>query len=236
MSTNAHDDSQTVEMPKYSINLEPPIGTSFWSVQDVSLFSGERIYNSDQSHYITLDWACQCYIFTTNQVPDSDNFVNGGGAFYILFKHRGQVNSTLYPGYENFKLQIGSGLAIPTTHTPNHSTKDGDTWTATIDYEQAMQMFKNNGHEVFTHVAKYNNTFQLYKMNQYGGIVDGKIEAVFKSDENAGWNTPREIRGLSVFRQNQPNQWPINFKFEALGIFDSYTGTIAKSVTLELEF
>lgn len=48
-----------------------------------------------------------------------------------------------------------------------------------------MQMFKNNGNETFTHVAKYNDTFQLYKMNQYGGIVDGKIEAVFKSDEGA---------------------------------------------------
>lgn len=56
---------------------------------------------------------------------------------------------------------------------------------ATIDYEQSMQMFKNSGNEAFTFVAKYNDTFQLYKMNQYGGIVDGKIEAVFKSDEKA---------------------------------------------------
>ncbi|KAJ8689180.1 hypothetical protein PTI98_013231 [Pleurotus ostreatus] len=101
---------------------------------------------------ITSPWTGRAA--SANQTPDSSNFVNGGGMFYVLFKHRGQVNSTLYPGYENFKLRIGSGPATPTTHTPNHSTKNGDEWTATIDYEQSMQMFKNNGNETFTHGCK----------------------------------------------------------------------------------
>ncbi|KAJ8689991.1 hypothetical protein PTI98_012836 [Pleurotus ostreatus] len=94
--------------------------------EDIPLFSGSRIYDEDKAYWMALDWACECYVFTTNQTPDSYNFVNGGGAFYIPFKHRGQINSTLYPYYQNFKLQIGttSSDTTPITHMPSYSTEN----------------------------------------------------------------------------------------------------------------
>ncbi|KAG9220126.1 hypothetical protein CCMSSC00406_0007179 [Pleurotus cornucopiae] len=165
--------------------LMPPSGTSFWSVEHIPLFSGSRIYDEDKAYWMTLDWACECYVFTTNQTPDSHNFSNGGGAFYILFKHRGQINSTLYPHYQNFKLQIEttSSDTTPITHMPSYSTKNSSNeWTTTINYKQPMQMFRNNGQQMFTHVASYNDTYQLEKMNQYGGVVDGKVEVCLDAD------------------------------------------------------
>lgn len=53
---------------------------------------------------------------------------------------------------------------------------------ATIDYEQAMQMFNNNGNGIFTHNAKYNETYQLLKMSQSGGIMNNMAEAVLQPD------------------------------------------------------
>lgn len=35
---------------------------------------------------------------------------------------------------------------------------------------------------MFTHVASYNDTYQLEKMNQYGGVVDGKVEVCLDAD------------------------------------------------------
>lgn len=101
--------------------------------EHIPLFSGSRIYDEDKAYWMTLDWACECYVFTTNQTPDSHNFLNGGGAFYILFKHRGQINSTLYPYYQNFKLQIEttSSDTTPITHMPSYSTKNSSNeWTS----------------------------------------------------------------------------------------------------------
>ncbi|KAL4253270.1 hypothetical protein AB1N83_012676, partial [Pleurotus pulmonarius] len=182
MPANAKEDSRKVvskaEEPRYLLQLEPPIGTSFWSVQDIPIFNYKNIGNISDVQYLLVSWSCQCYIFTTNQKPDADNF---GG-----------------------------------------STKDGDNWTATIDYEQAMQMFNNTGNDTFTHVAKYNETYQLLKMNQSGGVMDNTAEAVFQPDAGSAWyNTPKEIHGLSVFRQTEPSQWPLKFTFKAIAEFDS---------------
>ncbi|KAL4249224.1 hypothetical protein AB1N83_014002 [Pleurotus pulmonarius] len=212
MSVNTNDDQLQAEplaevTPTYNIHLEPPIGTSFWSVQDIELFEGKKIDSA------TVDWSCRCYIFTTNQSPDSPDFVKSGGAFYIIFEHRGQLDM----GSRTLKLRMHADSAIPVTHVPNRSTKNGDDWTATIDYEQQMQMFKNKGHEAFTHTAKYNDTFPLYDVNQSGGVVDGAAEARFDSAPYGRTrpDRPVELRGLSVFRQHQPDQWPLKFKFEA---------------------
>ncbi len=43
-------------------------------------------------------------------------------------------------------------------------------------------MFNNTGNDTFTHVAKYNETYQLLKMNQSGGVMDNTAEAVFQPD------------------------------------------------------
>ncbi|KAF4588267.1 hypothetical protein EYR38_010234 [Pleurotus pulmonarius] len=123
------------------------------------------------------------------------------------------------------------------THLPDHSTKDGDNWTATIDYEQAMQMFNNTGNDTFTHVAKYNETYQLLKMNQSGGVMDDTAEAVFQPDAGSAWyNTPKEIHGLSVFRQTEPSQWPLKFTFKAIAEFDSTVRTVTEEKTINLNF
>ncbi|KAF4583984.1 hypothetical protein EYR40_002482 [Pleurotus pulmonarius] len=226
-NTNFEDQPQAETLadvtPTYNIHLEPPIGTSFWSVQDIKIFSGTKIHGRyrDSENYATLDWSCRCYIFTTNQPPDLEDFAKSGGAFLILFMHRGQ---------------IGSDHATPDVHTPNRSTKSGDDWIATIDYEQSMQMFKNEGHEEFTHVAKYNDTFQLDETIQSGRIINKQAEAVYVVDEKANWDDPREIKGLSVFRQNKPSQWPLEFKFNAVGVIDSYTRTISKTIKLDQNF
>lgn len=43
-------------------------------------------------------------------------------------------------------------------------------------------MFNNTGNGTFTHNAKYNETYQLLKMDQSGGVMDNTAEAVFQPD------------------------------------------------------
>ncbi|KAJ8689205.1 hypothetical protein PTI98_013252 [Pleurotus ostreatus] len=216
MSASAQEEKKEAGEPRYLLQLEPPIGTSFWSVQDLPIFEYKTLGNLG-AQYLLVSWSCQCYIFTTNQKPDTVNFGGSGGAFYIVMKHSGQVDSTLYHGKQTFKLQISASSGSPITHLPDHSAKSGDHWTATIDYEQAMQMFNNTGNGTFTHNAKYNETYQLLKMDQSGGVMDNTAEAVFQPDPGSAWyNTPKEIHGLSVFRQTEPSQWPFKFSMFAI--------------------
>ncbi|KAF4565419.1 hypothetical protein AB1N83_014091 [Pleurotus pulmonarius] len=224
------------EEPRYLLQLEPPIGTSFWSVLDLPIFSNRWLVSTNSDQYVIVTWSCQCYIFTTNQRPDANDFSAAGGAFYVVMKHSGQVDSTLYHGKQTFKLQITASSGSPVTHLPNYSTKDGDNYTATIDYEQAMQMFNNNGNGTFTHNAKYNETYKLLKMDQSGAVMDNTAEAVFQPDAGSAWNTPREIHGLTVFRQTQPSDWPLKFTFKAMATFDSFTRTITDDKTVNLNF
>ncbi|KAF4565417.1 hypothetical protein EYR36_001988 [Pleurotus pulmonarius] len=240
MTTNIQEEKTTsrAEEPRYLLQLEPPIGTSYWSVQNIPIFDYKVVGTlASPVQYLLVSWSCQCYIFTTNQKPDANNFGGSGGAFYIVMKHSGQVDSTLYHGKQTFKLQISASSGSPMTHLPDHSTKDGDNWTATIDYEQAMQMFNSGGNDTFTHNARYNETYQLSKMNQSGGVLNNTAEAVFQPDAGSAWyNTPKEIHGLSVFRQTEPSQWPLKFTFKAIAEFDSTVRTVTEEKTINLNF
>ncbi|KAF9496893.1 hypothetical protein BDN71DRAFT_1445569 [Pleurotus eryngii] len=108
---------------------------------------------------------------------------------------------------------------------------------ATIDYEQARQMFNDTGNGTFTRNTKYNETYQLLKMDQSGRVMDNTVEAVFQPDPGSvRYNTPRKIQGLSVFRQTEPSQWPLKFTFKAIAEFDSTTRTITEEKTINLNF
>ncbi|KDQ23433.1 hypothetical protein PLEOSDRAFT_1109079 [Pleurotus ostreatus PC15] len=46
---------QSTRTPSSPIQLMPPSGTSFWSVEDIPLFSGSRIYDKDKAYWMTSD-------------------------------------------------------------------------------------------------------------------------------------------------------------------------------------
>ncbi|KAF9496882.1 hypothetical protein BDN71DRAFT_1429898 [Pleurotus eryngii] len=176
MSANVQEEERPsvseTPMPRYTLQLEPPIGTCFWSVQDIPIFTKKIVQSKESDQHILITWSCQCYISTTNQTPDSGNFAESGGAFYVVMKHSGHDTSDPY-------------------------------------YEHVMQMFTSAADgEVnsFTHVAKYNETFRLLKMDQSGRVIDNAAGAIFRADTGSkveytqGYSWPVRLQAESTFR------------------------------------
>ncbi|KAJ8486748.1 hypothetical protein ONZ45_g14567 [Pleurotus djamor] len=74
----------------YVNNLYPPIGTSWWRKQEITVMKDQPIlWHKDQSRKIAIfNWSVDAYIYTVNAKPNS-TFKKNHGAVYAVLVHRG---------------------------------------------------------------------------------------------------------------------------------------------------
>ncbi|KAG9217991.1 hypothetical protein CCMSSC00406_0009811 [Pleurotus cornucopiae] len=203
----AGDSTDNSETPREYINqLTPPIGTSFFKRQSVTLFDDERFYakfisipESDLQVLVqTLTWKVDIYTYVTGATPDQEQFEANGGrgrSIYRVTAPTSVVSQKQLP-------PTGSGI------------KNEDYWNYTISYQEVMNMFNNGGNGTLNFDAKYKEDFS--RKDPLAGVVLSNGVQFGTEFESNNTDLPAfNLAGVSIFRSYAPDAFPVNFSFEA---------------------
>ncbi|KAJ8506943.1 hypothetical protein ONZ45_g10633 [Pleurotus djamor] len=208
-----------------------------WTTGEFTIFSKEKLEDpSDKSNYVTVDWQCVAHIYTTGARPNEPNFSASSGVIYIVFVHKGTLDSTLMHRKQDVTLVITPTNAQTDRQLPVYTTQSGNDWLAKTEYRQRFQMFKLGGNALEPFEAEYIHEFSLQKMEQVGRTFTDRLEMHYRPLPSSAWQTPRELSGLSGFHNTDPTQFPLKFKFEAVATFNSSKDTATKEVEIDLGF
>ncbi|KAF4568096.1 hypothetical protein EYR36_010104 [Pleurotus pulmonarius] len=182
-SSNPSNDPETV--PREYVNqLTPPVGTSFFSRQSVTLFDNEYFaatfattpIGTIQFPVQTLTWKVDIYTYVTGATPDDSQFQENGGSVMIVIVHSGHLAFDGRYGDSMFRVIAPSAVSAQKQLPPTGSgIKNGDYWNYTIAYDQIMNMFNNGGNGTLNFGAKYKEDFSRKEL-QSGGTVSGGVE------------------------------------------------------------
>ncbi|KAJ8507748.1 hypothetical protein ONZ45_g9919 [Pleurotus djamor] len=197
-------------------NLTPPPNFNFWRREDFTVLQNHRLYRPNSDSYVNVNWNVACYIYTTGARPDSTNFEQENGAFYVVMVHSGDVRSTYVRVYQDFELRISPSAGSTVRQLPRFSEQlSGGNWRAMVDYEQNMNMYTNNGNSLETFTVRYASEFQLPNMDQTGDVIGNQAILRMRSIPATEWERAREVNGLTIFRITNRNAFPLRFDLTA---------------------
>ncbi|KDQ24139.1 hypothetical protein PLEOSDRAFT_1086438 [Pleurotus ostreatus PC15] len=228
----AGDSTDNSETPREYINqLTPPIGTSFFKRQSVTLFDDERFYakfisipESDLQVLVqTLTWKVDIYTYVTGATPDQEQFEANGGSVMVVMVHSGHLSFDSRRGRSIYRVTAPTSVVSQKQLPPTGSgIKNEDYWNYTISYQEVMNMFNNGGNGTLNFDAKYKEDFS--RKDPLAGVVlsNGvQFGTEFESSHTGSLaqnNTDLpafNLAGVSIFRSYAPDAFPVNFSFEA---------------------
>lgn len=235
----------TSEVPVriYVNRLTPPIGTSFFHKESITIFDNKQITNSGGLQE-TLTWRTDVYKYVTGARPDAPDFKAKGGEIYIIMVHGG-TGHTRHPSVINFNEYVRRVKApspiIPVKQYPaSHSgTQSDDKWSYNINYSNTMPMFNNGGNGVFDFEAVYQEDFVRYRSKQTGFETTDSVEFAVIAGGMPAMSPDYSIIGLSVFKCLDPSAFPAKFNFEARAGNHVSTidyGSIQRDVSISFDF
>ncbi|KAF9492215.1 hypothetical protein BDN71DRAFT_1226851 [Pleurotus eryngii] len=145
----------------YVNRLTPPIGTSFFHKESISIFDNKQITSSGGLQE-TLTWRTDVYKYVTGARPDAPDFKENGGEMYIIMVHGGTGHAQHPSLFNEYIRRVKApSPMIPVKQYPaSHSgTQSDDKWSYNIDYSNTMPMFNNGGNGVFDFEARYQEDF-----------------------------------------------------------------------------
>ncbi|KAL4261931.1 DUF1769-domain-containing protein [Pleurotus pulmonarius] len=225
---------------KYSNRLTPPIGTTFFHKESVTIFNDEKI-SVGRLHLETVTWRTDVYKYATGARPDQPDFKKKGGEIYIIIVHTGTGRGPdVLPFFEFTRT-----VKVPSSITPmkqypasDSGTPSGDDLAYKIDYSNAMAMFKDGGNSSFPFDAAYEEDYVRHQGEQTGvEITDGvQFEVIPRVPFHYSYTYP--IIGLSVFKCLEPSAFPATFTFRAGAGWpgSSRHSSISKDVSISFDF
>ncbi|KAF9492207.1 hypothetical protein BDN71DRAFT_1509676 [Pleurotus eryngii] len=239
------DDVETEPIPNdivpytYLNRLTPPVGTTFFHKETITIFDDQRIYVKGL-HLETLTWRTDVYKYASGARPDKPDFRRNGGEIYIIMVHAGtgQAPDAL-PFFEFTKTVKVPSSIIPVKQYPasNSGTRSGSDYAYRIDYSNAMAMFKDGGNSSFHFDATYQEDFVRQKAEQTGLETTDGVEFGVAPDLSFHASYTYPIIGLSVFKCLDPSAFPATFTFRAGAGWpgSSRHGSISKDVSISFD-
>ncbi|KAG9222110.1 hypothetical protein CCMSSC00406_0009561 [Pleurotus cornucopiae] len=224
----------------YLNRLTPPIGTTFFHKETITIFDNQQI--SVKGLLLeTLTWRTDVYKYATGARPDKPDFKKNGGEIYIIMVHAGTGRAPdVLPFFELTKTVKVPSSIIPVKQYPasNSGTPSGSDLAYKIDYSNAMAMFKDGGNSSFPFDASYQEDFVRHQAEQTGlettdGVEFGVVPGL---PFHSIYTYP--IIGLSVFKSLDPSAFPATFTFRAGAGWpgSSRHGSITKDVSISFDF
>ncbi|KAF9491662.1 hypothetical protein BDN71DRAFT_1510139 [Pleurotus eryngii] len=212
------------ETPREYINqLTPPIGTSFFKRQTVTLFDDERFYAiifgtpevDGQALVQTLTWKVDIYTYVTGARPDQEQFEANGGSVMVVMVHSGHLSFDSRKGRSIYRVTAPTSVVSQKQLPPTGSgIKNEDYWNYNISYQEVMNMFNNGGNGTLNFDAKYKEDFSR-KDPLTGVTLSSGVQFGTEFESNNTDLPAFNLAGVSIFRSNSPDAFPANFTFEA---------------------
>ncbi|KAF4568082.1 hypothetical protein EYR40_010521 [Pleurotus pulmonarius] len=212
------------ETPREYINqLTPPIGTSFFKRQTITIFDNEVFRGTFISTPLgdavvqvqTLTWKVDIYTYVTGARPDQPQLEANGGSVMVVMVHSGHLSFDCRTGRSMYRVTAPTSVSAQKQLPPTGSgIKNEDYWNYSISYQEVMNMFNNGGNGSLNFDAKYKEDFSrkdpLTGVTLSNGVEFGTKFETFSEDLPAF-----NIAGVSIFRANTPDAFPAKFSFEA---------------------
>ncbi|KAF4606042.1 hypothetical protein EYR38_000087 [Pleurotus pulmonarius] len=224
----------------YLNRLTPPIGTTFFHKETVSIFKDEKI-SVGRLHLETVTWRTDVYKYATGARPDQPDFKKKGGEIYIIMVHAGTGRGPdVLPFFEFTRTVKAPSSMIPVKQYPasDSGTPSGSDLAYKIDYSNSMAMFKDGGNTSFSFDAAYQEDYIRHQGEQTGfEITDGvQFDVIPRVPFHYTYTYP--IIGLSVFKCLEPSAFPVTFTFQAGSGWpgSSRHASVSKNVTISFDF
>ncbi|KAF9499874.1 hypothetical protein BDN71DRAFT_1427855 [Pleurotus eryngii] len=193
MAEEVQDTSEIVEAPQTSLDipepsillyvdrLRPPIGTSYFKRDTVTLLDNVAI-QKDGRTYAKVTWSFNYYLYVTGARPDDPDFPKRGQV-YIVFVHTGSIDvksaafDTLSLTLTTTSEHCTASLQLPETGSGEQVGTSND-YKYLMDFDQTMNMFKNNGNEAMDPPfdARYKKDFIAKDSKQRGTTREKSVE------------------------------------------------------------
>ncbi|KAL4255864.1 Tail fiber protein [Pleurotus pulmonarius] len=215
------DNSETAR--EYINQLTPPIGTSFFKRQTVTLFDNVKFYSKSislpegdaQVLVQTLTWKVDVYTYVTGARPDQEQFEANGGSVMVVVVHSGHLSFDSRKGRSIYRVTAPTSVASQKQLPPTGSgIKNEDYWNYSISYQEIMNMFNNGGNGTLNFDAKYKEDFSR-KDPLTGITLSNGVEFGTEFESNNTDLPAFNLAGVSIFRSNTPDAFPAKFSFEA---------------------
>ncbi|KAF4604539.1 hypothetical protein EYR40_003313 [Pleurotus pulmonarius] len=225
----------------YVNRLTPPIGTSFFHKESITIFDNKQITGGN-GLLETVAWRTDVYKYATGARPDAPDFRAKGGEIYIIMVHGGTGHAespSLFHEYAR-RVKAPSSITPVKQYPASHSgIQSDDKWSYNINYSNTMPMFNNGGNGVFDFEAGYQEDFVRYRSQQTGFETGNSVEFAVKPATVPPMSPDYSIIGLSVFKCLDPSAFPARFNFEArasniASVGDD--GSINRDVTIGFDF
>ncbi|KAJ8702880.1 hypothetical protein PTI98_001554 [Pleurotus ostreatus] len=221
----------SLDIPEPSIllyidRLRPPIGTSYFKRDTVTLLDNVAIQKDGQT-YANVTWSFNYYLYVTGARPDDPDFPKRGQV-YIVFVHTGSID---------VKSSAFDTLSLTLTATSEHCTASSqlpetgsgeqvgtsNDYKYLMDFDQTMNMFKNNGNEAMDPPfdARYQQDFIAKDSKQRGTTREKSVE--FGASNGWFYKQSVPIYGLSVFQSDSVSGVP--YKFSGSGTISEGSST-----------
>ncbi|KAF4568071.1 hypothetical protein EYR40_010533 [Pleurotus pulmonarius] len=218
------DNSETAR--EYINQLTPPIGTSFFKRQTVTLFDNVKFYSKSislpegdaQVLVQTLTWKVDVYTYVTGARPDQEQFEANGGKGRSIYR----VTAPTSVASQKQLPPTGSGI------------KNEDYWNYSISYQEIMNMFNNGGNGTLNFDAKYKEDFSR-KDPLTGITLSNGVEFGTEFESNNTDLPAFNLAGVSIFRSNTPDAFPAKFSNSAWILIDNLGFASNKKVEVEVD-
>ncbi|KAJ8508142.1 hypothetical protein ONZ45_g9558 [Pleurotus djamor] len=166
--------------PKHLSKLTPPGSTSYWRRQRFTPMIDKKILHVEAGEDVVLEiltWRIDAYVYVIDAKPDSD-FSGNGGSVYVVLLHSG--SAVVQDAITEHELrwvvtcrsagqQAPAIMQLPASHS---GTTNGNVTSYPIAFAQDMQMFRNDGNEVFTFPAQHEDRVDISVGKLSGDIVN----------------------------------------------------------------
>ncbi|KAJ8487169.1 hypothetical protein ONZ45_g14430 [Pleurotus djamor] len=184
--------------------LEPPQDANYWRSQAITVMETQKIrwlMDVIFGHEVwilleTLTWRIDAYVYTANARPGK-TFAEEGGRVYVVLFHYGsaRMGELAAKGLE-YRYNVTMISPPPDSAAISQLPPLGND----IEFCQDMQMFKDNGNEIFTFRAQLEESLGLRDGEEQRGFlndIQGTQWAITSNDPKPYDNFP--FMGLSVF-------------------------------------
>ncbi|KAF4605426.1 hypothetical protein EYR40_004210 [Pleurotus pulmonarius] len=198
----------------YVDHLRPPIGTSYFKRDTVTLLDNVAIQKDGQT-YANISWSFNYYLYVTGARPDDPDFPKRGQV-YVVFVHTGSID-VKRSRFDTLSLTLATTSEHCTANSQLPETGSGEQvgtskdYKYLMDFDQTMNMFKNNGNQVMDppFEARYQRDFIAKDSKQRGITREKSVE--FGASNGWFYDQSVPIYGFSVFQSDSVSDVPYQF-------------------------
>ncbi|KAL0948776.1 hypothetical protein HGRIS_008906 [Hohenbuehelia grisea] len=229
MSTEEDIDRQDGAERRIENHLTPPIGTTFFRFERITLANQQAMEFSSLQDFsqfnYNLTWEIDVYKYAVNGDPRDPDFAANNGQIYVIIVHRGAVRSGQNRHDMRFFFSVSPSFTNNVPLTALHQlprsgsgVSNGDNLHYEIDFRQTFQMLNNQGNNHFSFDARYFENVVRIESMQISELNGQAARFTISPNTSAGLtslpaNRVYPVQGFSVFTSRDFSTWPIEFLF-----------------------